>query len=371
MSCSSYSRIVVKLGTSTLTDGTISLAPHRIIELVRQMAQLMDAGADVVLVSSGAQAVGSEVLQFPKIPKELPRKQMLSAIGQPRLMALYAQLFGYYGKNVAQVLLTRKDISRRSGFLNSRNTMLALLHHGGVVPIVNENDTVATDEIRVGDNDNLSAQVAALIGADLLIMLTDQNGVYTADPRINPDAELVSVVDEDEIPTSLWQAAGTGGLLGTGGMLTKLQAADLARRSGVTTVIANGKAENIIARVAAGENVGTRFTPVVTSIESRKRYILAGWDKKARLTIDNGAISALQQGSSLLPVGIRRVDGAFERGDTVAIFDQAQNEIARGLVNYTHQELLRILGQNSTEIEKILGYAYGDEAIHRDYLILK
>lgn len=365
-----YKRIVVKLGTSTLTDGTIRLAPHRIIELVRQMAHLLDNGAEVLLVSSGAQAVGSEVLSFPDIPKELPRKQMLSAVGQPRLMALYEQLFTLYGKNVAQILLTRQDISRRSGFLNSRSTVLALLNHA-VVPIVNENDTVATEEIRVGDNDNLSAQVAALIGADLLLMLTDQDGVFTADPRTNPQAELVPVVDTPEIPAALWNAAGTGGLLGTGGMATKLQAADLARRSGVTTIIASGRVDNVIQRVAFGEVMGTRFTPVVSYLESRKRYILAGWDKKSSLTIDAGAAQALEKGGSLLPVGIRAVAGAFERGDTVVVYDQNQHEIGRGLVNYNRSELLKILGQNSTEIETILGYAYGDEAIHRDYLILK
>ena len=225
-------RLVVKFGTSTLTAGSPHLSPPRIIDLVRQLAGLRGQGHEVVLVSSGAMAAGRSALNFPDLPKHIPKKQMLAAVGQPRLMALYEQLFSYYAVTVAQILLTRADLADRRRYLNSRNTLNALLTQG-VVPIVNENDTVATEEIRVGDNDNLSALVANLVDADQLILLTDQAGLFTADPRRDPGAQLVAEVREPEIPAALWEAAGgsaTG--LGTGGMVTKLQAADLARRSG-------------------------------------------------------------------------------------------------------------------------------------------
>jgi glutamate 5-kinase len=254
--------------------------------------------------------------------------------------------------------------------LNSRNTLTALLEHG-IIPIVNENDTVATEEIRVGDNDTLSALVANLIDADLLVLLTDQPGLYTADPEFNPTAKLVTDVTEPDIPQALWQAAGgTTNGLGTGGMFTKLQAADLARRSGTTVVIASGSEPNILARLVGGEKLGTWFQPVATSLESRKRYILAGGRASGYARVDDGAVHALHHGRSLLPVGVIAVEGTFERGDTIQVLNADGREIARGMVNYDSDDLIHIRGHQSSEIETILGYTYGDEVIHRNNLVL-
>jgi len=245
--------MVVKIGTSTLTNGTPRLAPPLLVDLVRQISQLSASGHQVVLVSSGAIAVGRERLGFPVLPKDIPAKQMLSAVGQPRLMAVYEHLFRLYDLMVAQVLLTRTDLGSRYRYLNARNTLIALLEKN-IIPIVNENDTVATEEIRVGDNDNLSALVSNLVDADWLILLTDQPGLYSTDPRVDPEARLVDEVSTRKIPPELWQGAGGSGPgLGTGGMMTKLQAADLARRSGACCVIARGKEPNVLVRIAEGE----------------------------------------------------------------------------------------------------------------------
>jgi len=367
-----YQRVVVKLGTSTLTAGTTRLAPSAIVELVRQMVRLLETGCEVLLVSSGAIAAGRERLGLQSLPSAtiVPR-QMLAAVGQPRLMALYEQLFGLYGRTVGQVLLTRSDFLRRRSYLNARTTLRALLDQG-VVPIINENDTTATEEIRVGDNDNLSALVANLVDADLLLLLTDQDGLFTGDPRRDPAARLLPEVGAGEIPPELWAAARPpAGNLGVGGMITKLQAADLARRGGTTTIIAHGAAPEVVLRVVRGETLGTRFLPSGTALASRERFIWSGWDGQGRLTIDTGAVAALGAGSSLLPVGVASLAGAFERGDTVAIFDQGGRELARGLVNYDAGDLARIRGQRSDQIETILGYSYGDEAIHRNQLVLR
>ena len=369
-SASRFHRIVVKLGTSTLTAGTRRIAPPRLIELARQLAQLRADGREVILVTSGAMAAGRERLNFPQLPKNLPVKQMLAAIGQPRLMALYEQILGLYDLPIAQVLLTRTDLADRRRYLNSRNTLTALLAHG-ILPVINENDTVATEEIRVGDNDNLSALVANLIDADLLVLLTDQPGLFTADPRSDPNAQMVTDVTEQDIPETLWQAAGgTANGLGTGGMVTKLQAADLARRSGTTVVIASGSQPDVLLRIAAGEKAGTWFHPVATSVESRKRYILAGGRAPGCVRVDDGAVRALHRGSSVLPVGVVQVEDTFERGDTVRIADASGREIARGIANYAAADLARIYGRQSDDIEAILGYSYGDEVIHRNDLVL-
>ena len=363
-------RLVVKFGTSTLTAGSPHLSPPRIIDLVRQLADLRGQGHEVVLVSSGAMAAGRSALNFPDLPKHIPKKQMLAAVGQPRLMALYEQLFSYYAVTVAQILLTRADLADRRRYLNSRNTLNALLTQG-VVPIVNENDTVATEEIRVGDTDNLSALVANLVDADQLIRLTDQAGLFTADPRRDPGAQLVAEVREPEIPAALWEAAGgsaTG--LGTGGMVTKLQAADLARRSGCGVIIAAGAEPEVLTRLAAGDHLGTRFLPAVSALESRKRFILSGGRAPGLVRVDQGAVRALGQGRSLLPVGVTAVEGDFERGDTVRVLAAGDRELARGLANYGAADLARIRGRRSDEIEGLLGYDYGDEVIHRNDLVL-
>ena len=363
-------RIVLKLGTSTITAGTNHISAPMLIDIARQAQTLQKAGHHVIIVSSGAMAAGRAKLGFPQLPKDLPAKQMLSAIGQPLLMTLYEQLFDFYDLTVAQVLLTRADLTSRRSYLNARNTLLALLDHN-VIPIVNENDTVATEEIRVGDNDNLSALVANLIDADWLILLTDQHGLYTADPRSDPHAKLVEEVATAEIPEKLWKAAGGKGTkLGTGGMVTKLQAADLARRCGSTCIIANGSQANVLIRLVNGEKIGTRFLPVASALESRKRYILSARRAPGFLGVDDGAVRALRQGGSLLPVGLVTVSGAFERGDTVRVLDPAEKEIARGIVNYPSRDLSQLTRRRSEEIESILGYNFGDEIIHRNNLVV-
>jgi glutamate 5-kinase len=367
---SKYKRIVVKIGTSTLTGGTAYLSPPRMVDLVRQMAHLHSQGGELILVTSGAIAVGRQRLDFPRLPKDIPAKQMLAAIGQPRLMGLYEQLFELYGLMVAQVMLTRNDLSTRTSYLNSRNTLESLIARR-VIPIVNENDTVATEEIRVGDNDNLSAMVAALIEADLLVLLTDQQGLFTADPRQDSKASLISEVAEAEIPEEVWNSAGRSrDGLGTGGMVTKLEAADLARRSGAKVVIARGSDADILIRIADGDQAGTRFLPSGTVLESRKRYILAGGQAVGSLSVDQGAVAAIEKGSSLLPVGLVLVEGDFQRGDTVRVVSPSGKEIARGLTNYASTDLGKILGKQSDRIENILGFAYGEEVIHRNNMVL-
>jgi glutamate 5-kinase len=337
--------------------------------MAQQITQLRTTTPEVIVVTSGAVAAGRERLNLTQLPKDLPVKQMLAAIGQPRLMAMYEQIFGLYGLTIAQVLLTRTDLADRRRYLNSRNTLTALLEHG-IIPIVNENDTVATEEIRVGDNDNLSALVANLIDADLLVLLTDQAGLFTADPERDSTAQLIADVIEPEIPAAIWQAAGgSANGLGTGGMITKLQAADLARRSGTTVVIASGSEPQVLTRLAAGEKIGTWFQPVVTALESRKRYILAGQSAGA-INIDAGAAHALQHGRSLLPVGVIGVAGTFDRGDTVQVLNPIGREVARGIGNYDSDDLVRLCGRQSSEIETLLGYTYGEEVIHRNNLIL-
>jgi glutamate 5-kinase len=363
-------RIVIKLGTSTLTGGGKNLSAPRLVDLARQVSVLLGQGKQVVLVSSGAIAAGREALGFPHFPKYLPAKQMLAAVGQPRLMAIYEQYFTIYAARVAQVLLTRGDLRDRRRFLNARNTFEALLSHH-LIPIVNENDTVATEEIRIGDNDNLSAQVANLIEADLLILLTDQEGLFTADPRRSPEARLISQVGPEPFSADLWQAAG-GSLsgLGTGGMVTKLQAADLARHGGTTVIIANGSEPDVLLRLAGGEAIGTRLLPVINKLEGRKRYILSGSRTAGEVVVDSGAARALVRGGSLLPAGIVRVSGDFERGDTVRVVHPQGEDLAVGLSSYASVDLGKVCGKQSAEIETILGYTFGDEAIHRNNMVL-
>lgn len=361
-------RIVVKLGTSTLTAGTAFLNRQRILELVQQLARLHQAGKEVVLVSSGAMAAGRERLDFPELPRTVPAKQMLSAIGQGRLMALYGDLFDIFGIVVGQVLLTRADLSHRTRYINARDTLTTLIEQR-IVPVVNENDTVVTDEIRVGDNDNLSAMVASLVDADLLLMLTDQPGLFTADPRRDEAAELIpsiSRIDRDTYKL----AGGIGSSLGTGGMATKIEAAQTASRSGVTTIIAAGNEPDVITRVMDGESLGTRFEPVVTRVESRKRWLLT--DKaQGGVKVDAGAVRVLREGgASLLPVGVTAVAGTFERGATISVYAPDGEEIAHGLSNYGSTEMDKLCGVKSSRIAEILGYTYGDHVIHRNNLIV-
>jgi glutamate 5-kinase len=365
-------RIVIKVGTSTLTDGGQALCLARMVELARQITELKAAGIQVVLVSSGGIASGKEMMSFTDLPRFLPAKQMLAAVGQPRLMAIYTQLFALYQQPIAQILLTRDDLADRRRYLNARNTLEALLDYG-IIPIVNENDTIATEEIRFGDNDNLSALIATVLEADLLLLLTDQDGVFDADPALNPEAKLIRQVGEEVIPEEILAAATSSrNGLGTGGMASKLSAADLARHGGATVVIANGAADRIIPRIVLeGEPLGTTFLPVTTHLESRKRFLLAGMaESSGTLQIDAGAVRALRGGGSILPVGVTAVEGDFARGQSLTVVDPAGAKVAVGLCNYSAEDLRRIAGQRSDQIEPILGYAYGAEAIHHDNLVL-
>ncbi len=365
----SHHRIVIKLGTSVLTAGTPCLNRPRLIDLVRQCARLHEEGREVILVSSGAMAAGKEQMGFPELPPDVPAKQMLSAVGQPRLMAIYGQYFDIYGIPAAQMLLTREDLQGRRRYLNARQTLTALLRHR-VIPIINENDTVTAEEIRVGDNDNLSAMVATLAEADLLILLTDQPGLFTADPRTHPDARLIPVVDnlsEDVFA----MAGGAGSGLGTGGMVTKLQAAETATRGGAEVVIAAGSEPDVIVRLARGEALGTRFLARGDRLEHRKRWLLAGYTTSGHLVVDEGAVEALRRmGRSLLPIGIAQVTGDFQRGDTVGVYTPSGREFARGLVRYPAEDIRRIARHHSDDIEAILGYTYGSTVIHRNDLVL-
>lgn len=368
---SAVKRIVVKVGTSTLTAGGEQLNLAGMVELVRQVTHLRSMGHQMVLVTSGGIAAGREVMADHELAHFLPAKQMLAAIGQPRLMAIYSQLFTLYQQQIAQILLTRDDLADRRRYLNARNTLEALLAYG-VIPIINENDTIATEEIRFGDNDNLSALVANVLEADLLVLLTDQDGLFTADPRKDPKAALIRHVDQAEIPPAILAGARDSGKgLGTGGMASKLQAADLARRSGTAVIIANGAIDQVIVRLMAGESLGTYFSPLGSHLESRKRFLLAGIkDTSGNLIIDDGAVRALKRGGSLLPVGILRPVGEFSRGQSVRITDQKDRTVAVGLANYDVEDVLRISGKQSDEIEGILGYAYGSEVVHHDNMVL-
>lgn len=363
-------RIVIKIGTSTLTAGSKKLNPAQMVDLARQCAALHAQKKQVVLVSSGAMAAGREELGYPTLPKGVPAKQMLAAVGQPRLMAMYEQYFEIYKVHVAQVLLTGADLTDRHGYLNARATLEALLDHG-IIPIVNENDTIATEEIRIGDNDNLSAQVANLIEADLLILLTDQEGLYTSDPRSNKNAQLISEVRPEPFSRELWQSAGgSESGLGTGGMMTKLQAADLARHGGTEVIIARGSIENILFRLTNGESMGTKLLPVVNKLEGRKRRILSGSHTKNEVMVDTGAVQALAHGGSLLPAGVIQINGSFERGDAVKVVDIDKKPVAVGLTNYGTTDLQKLCGKQSAEIESVLGYTFGEEVIHRDHMVI-
>jgi glutamate 5-kinase len=363
-----HQTVIIKLGTSTLTGGTPRLSRPNMVDIIRQVVALQREGSRMVIVSSGAIAAGRELLNFPRLHDHLPAKQMLSAAGQGYLMQVYSMLFGLYDTHIGQVLLTHDDLSNRTRYLNARDTLNTLLDYG-IIPIVNENDTVAVDEIKVGDNDNLSAQIAVLLNAAWLIILTDQDGLYDRDPRHDPAARLISRVDRIDEPIKMLAGGSVTGL-GVGGMVTKIQAAQLATRSGTRVVIANGRAPDVIVRLLKGEPLGTTFLPSVGRIESRKRWLLAE-RPQGILQVDRGAVRVLQeQGASLLPVGIRSIRQEFERGAVVLVVDERHKSIAQGLVNYTSAELVRLCGHQSREIVEILGYTYGDEAIHRDNMVL-
>jgi glutamate 5-kinase len=361
-------RLVVKVGTNTLTGGGDALSRVQMLGVVRQVSQLVRDGHEVALVSSGAIVAGRQALGLARNGKDIPFKQVLAAVGQAKLMQAWDQLFAGEDVIVAQTLLTRADLADRQGYLNARNTLLALLDRD-VVPIINENDVVATEEIKIGDNDNLSALVANLIDADLLILLTDQAGLYTADPRRHAAATLipeVRVISEEIMAL----ASGAGTVRGIGGMATKVQAARLATESGVTVLVAGGATENVLLRAVKGDAVGTRFPSNRSRLESRKRWILSGLAGRAAAGIDEGAVTALKKGRSLLPAGIVSVKGPFDRGDSVNIVGPEGRTVACGVANYSAGDLDRIKGCRSAEITQLLGYHLGDEVIHRNNLVM-
>ncbi|MGB0836133.1 MAG: glutamate 5-kinase [Psychrobium sp.] len=365
-----YQRIVVKLGTSVLTGGSDRLNRAQMVELVRQMAHLHNNGCEIVLCTSGAIAAGRERLNYPILDDSMASKQMLAAVGQSQLIQTWENLFNIYGLHVGQMLLTRADLDDRERYLNARDMLETLLKHK-IIPIINENDAVATNEIKVGDNDNLSALMVGLADADLLLLLTDQAGLYDANPRTNPDAKLISEVDV--IDDELRKIAGDSGTsLGTGGMATKLQAAQLARRSGAAVIIAAGQQSDVIIDICNDKRIGTRFNPSENPLESRKRWLLAGPGPVGTIRLDKGASKAvIEKGSSLLAKGIVAIEGRFDRGDMVILHNEVGAEIARGLTRYNSDDLLRIKGQHSQKIEEILGYAYGKVVVHRNNLVIK
>lgn len=362
-------RLVIKVGTSTLTHGTGHLDLLGIEKLVRQIADLHNQGKEVLLVSSGAVGAGMGKLGLKKRPKTIPEKQALAAIGQGQLMQVYAKFFSEYGKTVAQVLVTREDLSQRNRYLNARHALLTLLEYG-TIPIINENDVVAVEELKFGDNDTLSALVAGLVDGDLLLILSDIEGLFTGDPRSNPEARLIKEV-RDITPEIESLAKGAGTLTGTGGMFTKVQAAKIASQSGVAMVIAHGKKEGVIGKAVSGEEIGTLFLPKDHKLHSRKRWLAYGQALHGTLVVDAGALQALlEKGKSLLPRGILKVQGEFGEGELVSICDIEGQEFARGLVNYSSEELDLIKGLHTKDIENILGHKHYDETIHRDNLVV-
>lgn len=366
-----YRRVVVKAGTNLLTGGTDRIARDALEDLARQLSELRSQGGDAILVTSGAIHAGRERLRTLPGGGGLASRQALAAVGQSRLMSLWDDVFAAHGIPVAQALLTRRDLADRLGYLNARNTLLALLDLG-VLPVVNENDVVAVEEIRdsvIGDNDNLSALVANLVDADLLLLLSDVAGLYSADPSTHPDAEIIRTVLT--IDAALEAAAGAAGALGTGGMVTKLQAARVATSSGTHVVIADGLETDVILRATAGEAVGTHFVPRGDRVESRRRYLLSGLPVRGRIVVDGGAAAALAAGgSSLLPAGVLSADGTFERGDVVQVVGPDGRHLASGTANYSVGDVTQIAGQRSDRIAAVLGYEYGDEVIHRSNLVL-
>ena len=367
-----YHRIVAKFGTSLLTDGSDHMNQDVMSSLVGQVAQLHQQGLELVVVSSGAIASGRYKLGLTKKLRGIPFKQVLASVGQNRLMQVYEQLFNRYNITVAQALLTKADLSDRAGYLNARNTLLALLELR-VLCIVNENDVVAVDEIeeaKFGDNDNLSAMVANLIDADLLLILTDTAGLYTADPHRDPDARLISRVET--IDSGIEQlAADTASSFSTGGMVTKIEAAKIATASGVNVVIADGREQDIILRLVAGKVAGTHFVPTTSKLESRKRWMLSGLSTRGKLVVDSGAALALRkQKRSLLAAGIREVEGRFQRGDIVNIYDAGGVRLGCGITNYSSADIESVKGAHSREIATLLGYDYGSEVVHRNNLVV-
>ena len=364
----SAKRIVVKVGSSLVTNDGKGLDHAALARWAEQIAQLVEGGRQVVLVSSGAIAEGLQRLGWSRRPKALHELQAAAAVGQMGLVQAYESVFRQHKLHAAQVLLTHEDLADRTRYLNARTTLLSLLGLR-VVPVINENDTVSTDEIKLGDNDTLGALVTNLIEADCLVILTDQQGLYTADPRRNADAQFVHEARAGD-PELERMAGGAGSSVGTGGMLTKILAAKRAARSGAHTLIASGREPNVLLRLAAGELIGTQLIAEKATLAARKQWMADHLQLRGRLVLDDGAAKALAAGGkSLLPVGVKLVQGEFERGEVIACVDGQGQEIARGLVNYSAADARRIAGKPSSEIESLLGYVDEPELIHRDNLV--
>ncbi len=360
--------VVVKVGTSTITNEQGHINERAIDCISQQIAQLHRFGKNVILVTSGAIGVGIGKLGLKEKPSTIPQKQACAAVGQSILMEIYEKSFNNYGITLGQVLLTREDVSDRARYLNSRNTLVSLFDYG-VIPVINENDTVAVDEIKVGDNDTLAALVSSLIGACLLIILSDIEGVFTADPKHNKDAQLIEVISPD-MSGCEFEIGNEGSPYSTGGLKTKIQAARIASGSGIPMIIADGSTKDIILRVLEGESIGTLFMPCNYKMGSRKRWIAYNVQPTGEIIIDQGASSALKdKGKSLLPSGIKEVRGEFSQADCIVIKDESGQEFARGLTNYSSEELNKIIGLQTHDIQSVLGYKFYDEVVHRDNLV--
>ncbi|ABC32590.1 Glutamate 5-kinase [Hahella chejuensis KCTC 2396] len=362
-------RWVIKIGSALLTNDGRGLALDAMGLWVDQLAALRKDGVEVVIVSSGAVAEGMSRLGWRERPKLLDELQAAAAVGQMGLVQAWEAQFKRHGMQTAQILLTHEDLSDRKRYLNARGALCTLIDMG-VAPIINENDTVVTDEIRFGDNDTLAALVANLVEADHLIILTDQSGLFDKDPRSNTDACLVGVAKANDTALDS-MASGSSGALGRGGMFTKLRASRLASRSGAATVIVGGRIDSVLTRLRNGDELGTLLLPDQERWVARKQWLAGHLKTRGRLVLDDGAVRVLtQQGRSLLPVGVKSVDGGFQRGEMVSCYDLQGNEVARGLVNYDADEAVRIVGVASEKIESILGYINEPELIHRDNLVM-
>lgn len=366
-----YRRIVIKIGTNLLDSANNIFNRELVAHLADQIEQLHHQEKQIIIVTSGAIGAGMRKLGWKERPKLIPDRQALAAIGQSQLMHLYEEIFGKRELRVAQVLLTENDMNDRKRYLNARTTLLRLLDLG-VIPIINENDTVAIDELKIGDNDTLSARVASKVEADLLVILTDVDGLFDRDPKKSKQANIIPIVDK--ITQALTESAdGAGSIFGTGGMVTKLAAAKIATASGITMYIVNGNQQNILLRVEKNDTVGTKFLPQKRrKLTARERWIAYGGTSSGnRIYVDTGAKMALMKaGKSLLPSGIIKIEGSFQPGDLVQIIDNDGVEFARGLVNYTTEELDKIKGLKSSQVKLVLGYKYYDEVVHRDNLVL-
>ena len=359
---------VVKVGSSLVTNNGLGLDREAIAHWARQLVQLKKSGVHVVLVSSGAVAEGVARLGLNSRPKQIHRQQAAAAVGQMGLVQAYESCFMEQGVHAAQILLTHEDLSDRTRYLNARSTLNTLLEMGAV-PVVNENDTEATAELCFGDNDTLAGLVANLINADLMVILTDQDGLFSGDPRVEKDPAFIDVASAND--SKLMAMAGKGSSLGRGGMQTKISAAQLAARSGTDTVIANGRIDDVLMRIAQGEAIGTLLRADAEPIAARKQWLAGQLQVAGKLQLDEGAVNVLKQsGKSLLAVGIKQVTGKFTRGEVVACTNAKGEEIGRGLVNYDSQEIAKLCGQSSDLIEELLGYVGEEEVIHRDNLIL-